>query len=94
MAPAQRWSFWEEELSRCVRCHACREVCPLCFCERCVADKTQPQWIESSPHGRGNLAWHLTRAMHLAGRCVGCGECTRACPAGIPLGLLNRRSPM
>lgn len=91
MNPAERWEFWQAELARCVRCHACREVCPLCSCERCVADKTVPQWIESSPHLRGNLAWQVTRALHLAGRCVGCGECTRACPAGIPLGLLNRK---
>ncbi len=89
-AAAERWAFWQEELGRCVRCHACREACPMCFCERCVADKTQPQWVESSPHGRGNLAWHLTRAIHQAGRCVACGECERACPVDIPLGLLNR----
>ena len=76
-----------------MRCYACRQVCPLCFCERCVADKSRPQWIETAPHPRGNLAWHLTRALHLAGRCVGCGECERACPAGIPLALLNRKVP-
>ena len=63
----------------------------MCFCERCLADKTQPQWIDSSPHPRGNLAWHLTRAMHQAGRCSGCGECERACPVDIPLMLLNRK---
>lgn len=91
LPPAERWSVWEEELGRCVRCHACREACPLCSCERCVADKTEPQWIESSPHGRGNFAWHVTRALHLAGRCADCGECERACPLDIPLGLLNRK---
>ncbi len=89
--PDERWSFWQSELSRCVRCHACRAVCPLCSCRRCVADKTRPQWIESSAHGRGTLAWHLTRALHLAGRCVGCDECQRACPVGIPLGLINSK---
>lgn len=91
LTPDERWAFWEGELARCTRCHACRQACPMCTCERCAADKTRPQWIESAPHGRGNLAWHLTRAMHQAGRCVGCGECERACPSGIPLGLLNRK---
>lgn len=63
----------------------------MCFCERCVADKTQPQWIESSPHPRAIFAWHVTRALHQAGRCVDCGECERGCPADIPLGLLNAK---
>jgi len=89
--PTERWSFWQGELSRCVRCAACRAICPLCSCERCVADKTRPQWIEPSAHPRGILAWHLIRAQHLAGRCVDCGECQRACPAGIPLGLLTAK---
>jgi ferredoxin len=91
LAPQERWDFWQNELSRCVLCHACREVCPMCFCERCVADKTEPQWIESSAHPRAIFAWHVTRALHQAGRCVDCGECQRACPADIPLGLLNKK---
>jgi ferredoxin len=92
MSLSERWAFWTEQFERCVRCNACREVCPLCFCERCVQDKSQPQWIETSAHLRGNLAWHLTRALHLAGRCASCGECQRACPADLPLGLLNRKA--
>jgi formate dehydrogenase subunit beta len=91
MSPGERLALWTDLLSRCTRCYACRQVCPMCFCERCVAEKTQPAWIENSPHVRGNFAWHLTRALHLAGRCVDCGECERACPARIPLGLLNRK---
>jgi ferredoxin len=87
----ERWAFWTEQFSKCVRCYACRQVCPLCVCERCVADKTRPQWIEPSPHARGNLSWNITRALHLAGRCVGCGECERFCPVGIPLSLMNRK---
>jgi coenzyme F420-reducing hydrogenase delta subunit/ferredoxin len=91
MSPQERWAFWSNELGRCVRCNACRAVCPLCYCSRCVADKSRPQWVEPSPHLRGNLAWHLTRALHLAGRCGGCGECARACPVGIPLELIQHR---
>jgi formate dehydrogenase subunit beta len=91
MTAGERFAFWSAEMAKCVRCYACRQACPLCVCERCVADKSEPQWIENSPQARGNLSWHLTRAMHLAGRCVGCGECERACPVGIPLSLLNRK---
>lgn len=91
MSMAERWAFWSAEFERCVRCYACRQACPVCFCERCVADKSVPQWIETSPHGRGNLSWHLTRALHEAGRCTGCQECERACPVGIPLSLLNAK---
>jgi ferredoxin len=35
-------------------------------------------------------AFHLGRAYHLAGRCVGCDECERVCPVGIPISHLNR----
>ena len=91
LSPSERWAFWLDEFSWCTRCNACREACPLCYCERCVQDKSVPQWVEKSPHDRGNFSWNLTRAMHLAGRCVGCGECERACPARIPLGILMRK---
>jgi ferredoxin len=87
--PEERLAFWSAEFDRCLKCYACRQVCPMCYCERCLADKNRPQAIDTSPHRRGNFAWHLARAIHLAGRCVGCDECTRACPAGIDLRLLN-----
>ncbi|MBN2056478.1 4Fe-4S dicluster domain-containing protein [bacterium] len=87
----ERFSYWREEFSKCIRCYACRQVCPLCYCTQCIADKTVPRWIESSAHDRGNFSWNLIRAFHLAGRCIGCGECERACPVDIPLSLLNRR---
>lgn len=88
--PAERMAYWQEELSRCVKCYACRQICPLCYCERCIVDKNRPTVIDTSPSLKGNFAWHITRAFHLAARCVGCGECTRICPAGIDLMLLNQ----
>lgn len=87
--PAERMAYWKSELSRCVKCYACRRVCPLCYCNQCIAEKNRPVVISTSATLKGNFAWHITRAFHLAGRCVGCDECTRACPVGIDLRLLN-----
>jgi coenzyme F420-reducing hydrogenase delta subunit/ferredoxin len=89
MPPAERMAFWAGEFDRCVKCYACRQVCPMCYCERCIVDRNQPIEIDPAPSAKGNFAWQIARAFHLAGRCIGCGECSRACPAGIDLALLN-----
>jgi len=86
----QRRQFWEEHFSRCLKCYACRAACPFCYCSRCTVECNQPQWIPVPAHDLGNLEWNVMRAMHLAGRCVNCGDCSRACPVGIPLHLLNQ----
>ena len=90
VTPETRWAYWQNQFARCIRCYACRAVCPLCYCETCIADKHRPQWIPKSFDGPGNTSWNIARAMHLAGRCTGCDECTRVCPADIRLDLLNR----
>lgn len=91
MTPAERWAYWKEQFAKCIKCYACRQVCPFCFCEQCLCDRNKPQMVEGTPRPAGNTAWHIVRAMHLAGRCAGCAECERACPMDIPLNLLNRK---
>ena len=86
-----KWKYWERQFERCIRCYACRDVCPLCYCNECMADQLNPQWIRRSVNVSENTAWNIMRALHLAGRCVGCGECERVCPADIPLTELNKK---
>jgi coenzyme F420-reducing hydrogenase delta subunit/ferredoxin len=91
LSPAERWTFWQGQFSACIRCYACRAVCPFCYCGSCITEKSRPQWIPTTIDGKGNTAWNFIRAYHLAGRCVGCDECARVCPARLRLDLLNRR---
>ncbi len=91
LTPAERWAYWKEQFAKCIKCYACRQVCPFCYCEQCLCDRNKPQMVETTPRPAGNTAWHIVRAMHLAGRCAGCAECERVCPMDIPLNLLNRK---
>jgi len=90
MPPQPRWEFWNNELSRCIRCYACRNVCPACFCQRCFVEETEPQWLMPVPRWQDNLMFQVIRNIHVAGRCTDCGECERACPVNIPLRSLTK----
>jgi len=89
MRPRERLDFWSAEFSRCIKCYACRQVCPLCYCARCIVEKSQPRWISGAIEPGANMTWNLARAFHLAGRCTHCGACARACPMAVRLDLLN-----
>lgn len=91
MTLEERRNYWVNNFERCIRCYACREACPLCYCKQCSADKTTPVWMWKSVKPSENAFFHLMRAFHMAGRCVGCGACERSCPRGIPLLKLFRK---
>lgn len=92
MTADERFEFWRGELSRCIRCNACRNACPACTCEKCIFDNPESGSAQkaASTSFEENM-FHIIRAFHVAGRCTDCGECSRVCPQGIPLHLLNRK---
>lgn len=92
MTADERFAFWQGELSRCIRCNACRDVCPACTCEKCVFDNPN-SGVENKAAADSfeEKMFHIIRAFHVAGRCTDCGECSRVCPQHIPLHLLNRK---
>ncbi|HEX3006788.1 MAG TPA: 4Fe-4S dicluster domain-containing protein [Bacteroidales bacterium] len=91
MSRKERFEFWKDQLSACIKCYACRAACPMCYCTRCTVEVNQPQWISVPSTLQGNFEYHIMRAMHMAGRCVDCGACEKACPLNIPLNLITRR---
>lgn len=91
LSPDERWNYIKEEYSKCIRCYACRNVCPSCYCDICFVDQNDPQWIGKSPEFTDTLIFHLIRNLHVAGRCVDCGACVSACPMGIDLRILNKK---
>lgn len=92
MTEEERFAFWQEQLSKCIRCNACRNVCPACSCLKCVFDNPQSGVAaKANDTDFEEQLFHVIRAYHVSGRCTDCGECSRVCPQHIPLHLLNRK---
>ena len=85
MEPEKKWGFFTRLIERCIRCYACRNACPLCYCPTCFVDESQPQWVGKSSDPTDTMTFHLLRAYHCAGRCTDCGACERVCPMGISM---------
>ncbi len=92
MTEDERFQFWREQLQKCIRCNACRNVCPACSCVKCVFDNPSSGIAAKANDDKfEEQLFHIIRAFHVAGRCTDCGECSRVCPQNIPLHLLNRK---
>ena len=88
-------------LAGCVNCYNCRVACPVCYCRECVFTTDvfdhEPfqylQWAQRKGEIKmptDTLFYHLTRLVHMSTACVGCGQCSNACPSQIPLTELFR----
>lgn len=92
MSAEERFAYFQQELSKCIRCNACRNVCPACSCLKCVFDSSKfDSEQKANADSFEEKMFHVIRAFHVAGRCTDCGECSRVCPQGIPLHLFNRK---
>ncbi|MBU0702087.1 4Fe-4S dicluster domain-containing protein [bacterium] len=87
----ERERFWDKEFERCIRCYACRHVCPVCYCPDCFVNRSLPKYLNERVNGAENKLFSTVRMMHVFGRCTDCRACDNACPTGIPLHLLTKK---
>lgn len=90
-----RMDFWQKELSRCIKCFGCRDVCPVW-----IYDKTEledPEWITPGEIPPAVPLFHIIRAYRIGDNCINCGMCEETCPMSIPLRtihqLMRRQAP-
>ncbi len=91
MAQDEKWAFFKDLTKTCIRCYACRNACPLCYCPTCFVDESSPQWVGKGQDKTDVDTFHFLRAFHCAGRCTDCGACVEACPMNINVRAFTRK---
>lgn len=91
LTPDEKYDYWANVYDKCIRCYACRNVCPACNCRECFVEQSKTGWQGKQNNRAENQVYGLTRAFHIGDRCIECGECQRACPMDLPLMELNRK---
>jgi len=92
MSADEKYNFWQEQYSKCIRCYACRNVCPACNCTNCIFEQSKSGWQSKDINASENQFYGLTRAFHVAGRCIECGQCDMVCPSDVPIMLMNKKA--
>jgi len=85
LSTEERWEYFTKEMSKCIRCYACRQACPSCYCPTCFVEQSQPQWVGLGEDATDTHVFQLMRLFHMVGRCVDCGSCVSVCPMGVDL---------
>lgn len=91
MEPEAKAAFWKEQYTKCIRCYACRNICPACNCTNCIFDQSASGWQSKDINASENQFYGVTRAFHTAGRCIECGQCEMVCPSDVPIMLMNKK---
>jgi len=91
MSTEDKWKYFDDLISTCIRCYACKNACPICYCPTCFVDEHRPQWVGKSLDSTDTRTFHFLRAYHCAGRCTECGACERACPMGINVRMFTKK---
>ena len=91
LSAEEKAGYFDELFAPCIRCYACRNACPLCYCPTCFVDESRPQWVDKSQDDTDIKTFHFLRAYHCAGRCTDCGACERVCPVGINMRKLTKK---
>ena len=91
LSAGDKAKYFDDLFASCIRCYACRNACPLCYCPTCFVDEARPQWVGKSQDETDIKTFHFLRAYHCAGRCTDCGACERACPVGINMRTLTKK---
>lgn len=87
----EKEEFFKKEFEKCIRCYACKEVCPVCYCKECFTESSDPKWIDTGVETTDKAMYLLIRAFHMIGRCVDCGACNRICPKGVDLNIIMNK---
>jgi len=91
LSAEERWNYFVKEMAKCVRCCACRNACPSCYCKECFAEQAMPQWVGIGADATDTQVFQLMRIFHMAGRCVDCGACVSVCPMGVDLRMFLKK---